>query len=463
MFGADIPVVKKDSINTTKIIKTNGMENSRHVSVWSDSVKIKSFPRLEGDRDTGVLVVGGGMAGLLCARLLRDAGVDCILAEAKTIGGGVTANTTAKITAQHGLIYHQLAKSAGAERARMYYEANRLALRKFMDMGAGVACGLEVRPSYVYSLHDRRAIENETAAAVRLGCPAAFVDRIPLPFDVAGAVRFDDQAQFNPLRFIAGIVDGLTIYESTFVRGIKGRTAITDRGSVTAQKIVIATHFPLINTRGLYFLKMYQHRSYVVALEGAPDVGGMYLEEKADGLSLRNDGNLLLVGGGDHRTGRRGGNWGVLRDFTRNTWPGAIERYAWATQDCVTLDNVPYIGYYSRHTPDWYVAAGFNKWGMTGGMAAAMMLTDLITGKRNDVAAVFSPSRNMLRPRLAANGCAAAANLLTPTAKRCPHMGCALKWNRAELTWDCPCHGSRFDRRGALIDNPAKRGLKIRK
>ena len=200
---------------------------------------------------------------------------------------------------------------------------------------------------------------------------------------------------------------------------------------------------------------MYQHRSYVIALENAPNVHGMYVDEAQNGMSFRNFENLLLIGGGDHRTGKQGGNWQELRTFARQHYPNASEKYCWATQDCMTLDGVPYIGAYSAGTPDLYVATGFNKWGMTSSMVSAMILCDLVQEKQNPYAEAFSPSRTILRPQLAVNAWEAVVNLLTPSAKRCPHLGCALKWNPYEHTWDCPCHGSRFTKNGRLIDNPA--------
>jgi hypothetical protein len=205
---------------------------------------------------------------------------------------------------------------------------------------------------------------------------------------------------------------------------------------------------------------MYQHRSYVTALENAPDVNGMYLEEKTDGLSFRNHGGLLLIGGGDHRTGKKGGGWKTLRDFAADICPEAREKYSWATQDCMTLDGVPYIGKYGKSAKGLYVATGFNKWGMTSAMVSAMILSDIILGNKNEYAEVFSPQRSMMKPQLLINALTAVGNLLTPTAPRCPHMGCALKWNKAEQSWDCPCHGSRFENNGAVIDNPATGGLK---
>ena len=186
----------------------------------------------------------------------------------------------------------------------------------------------------------------------------------------------------------------------------------------------------------------------------------MYLDEAQAGMSFRNYNDLLLIGGGDHRTGKKGGGWQELREFAHRHYPQAKEQYHWATQDCMSLDGVPYIGPYSASTRDLYVATGFNKWGMTTSMVSAMILSDLVQGKKNPYAEVFSPSRSILHPQLAVNGFEAVVNLLTPTAKRCPHLGCALKWNPIEHTWDCPCHGSRFTEDGKLIDNPATDHLK---
>ena len=272
---------------------------------------------------------------------------------------------------------------------------------------------------------------------------------------MAGALKFPNQAQFHPLKFVSAISKDLHIYEHTPVRELANTTAVTDHGKISAKKIIVATHFPFLNKHGSYFLKLYQHRSYVIALENAPDVGGMYVDEAQKGMSFRNYRNLLLIGGGDHRTGKRGGGWEELRDFAARHYPGAEEKYSWATQDCMSLDGVPYIGPYSASTSNLYVATGFNKWGMTSSMVAAMILSDLVQGKENPYADVFSPSRTILRPQLAVNGFEAIVNLLTPSARRCPHLGCALKWNSTEHSWDCPCHGSRFTEDGKLIDNPA--------
>ena len=429
-------------------------------SLWTETVKTDTFPMLKGDMKTDVLIIGGGIAGTLCARFLHDAGVPYILVEGNTVGSGVSKNTTAKITAQHGLIYHKLIKGVGAVKAKMYLSANQKALEQYREMCAHMDCDFEDKDAYVYSVKDRGIIEKELNALRMLGANAEFSGKIRLPFDISGAVRFPFQAQFHPLKFLAGVSKGLNIFEHTFVKELAPGIAVTEHGKITAKRMIVATHFPFLNKHGGYFLKMYQHRSYAVALEGAPDVNGMYLEEKKNGLSLRNHGKYLIVGGGGHKTGKKGGNWQVLRDFAAESYPNAHERYFWATQDGMTLDGIPYIGRYGKNARGLYIAAGFNKWGMTSSMVSAMLLTDMILGRKNEYTELFSPGRSMMKTQFLINGLAAVGNLITPTKKRCPHMGCALKWNAVERSWDCPCHGSRFDRDGNLLDNPATGGLK---
>ncbi len=429
-------------------------------SLWENIPKYSRFESLNQDLKTDVLIIGGGITGILCAYLLHQADVPYALVEAETVCSGITKNTTAKITSQHGLIYSKLIRRLGTERAKQYLQANEAALEQYRKVCGGIDCDFEKKDAYVYSLDSRKKIEKEAEALVQLGFPASFSDSLPLPFPVAGAVKFPNQAQFNPLKFVFSITEGLHIYEHTKVNELAGTTAFTRKGKMKAKKIIIATHFPFINKHGCYFLKMYQHRSYVLALENAQDTGGMYIDAAQKGLSFRNSGDLLLLGGGSHRTGKKGGNWQELRAFARRYYPASTERYHWATQDCMTLDGVPYIGPYSAGTQDLFVATGFNKWGMTSSMAAAMLLCDMVQGKQNPFAEVFSPSRSILRPQLAINGLEAAVNLLTPAKKRCPHLGCALKWNPYERTWDCPCHGSRFTKNGRLIDNPATGNLK---
>ena len=424
-------------------------------SIWQKNTKRTKFDALAGDQSTDVLIVGGGIAGLLCAYKLKQAGVDCLLVEATEICGGVTGYTTAKITLQHGCIYDKLIKRFGEEQARLYAEAQIKASREYARLCQGIGCDYETRDSYVYSLNDRRKIEKELAALNKIGVDAFFSSARELPLHVAGAVGVKDQAQFHPLKFLYSIAQGLPICEHTKVTEFLPDRVITNRGTIRFHKLVVATHFPIFNKHGLYPLKLYQHRSYVIALRGADAVDGMYVDESDTGLSFRSCKDLLLLGGGGHRTGKDGGCWQELETFAKQHYPHAVIVGKWATQDCMTLDDIPYIGPYASTTPNVYVATGFCKWGMTNAMVAADLLCDLLQGKSNPYATLFSPSRPILRPRLAANVWESLTGLLTPTVPRCPHLGCALRYNRAEHTWDCPCHGSRFTENGELIDNPA--------
>ena len=413
------------------------------------------FPTLSSDLKTEVLIVGGGMTGLLCAYMLEQAGVNYALIEADRICSGVTMNTTAKITSQHGLIYKDLIRQHGKKIARKYWEANEAAIREYEKLARSVDCDFRKEKSYIFSQRDLQVLRTEKAALDSLGIPAHFVKDLPLPFSVRGAVCFENQAQFHPLKFAAGIAKGLHIYEGTPAREFAENRVITDYGSITASKIIIATHFPVINKQGAFFLKLYQQRSYVLALRNAEILDGMYLDAAENGLSIRSWGDLLLLGGGGHRTGKQGGGWTELEKYAERYFPDSYEISRWATQDCMSLDGIPYIGRYSKYTRDLFVATGFNKWGMTSSMVAAMLLRDLVQGKKNPYTDVFRPNRSIWRKQLFCNGLESAVNLLTPTRPRCPHMGCALKWNRQEHSWDCPCHGSRFDEEGKLLDNPA--------
>lgn len=273
-------------------------------SVWSKSVDIPKFPELKGDIKTDVLIIGGGMCGILCAYYLGLHGVDYTLVEANRIATGITSNTTAKITSQHGLIYNKLIKSLGVEKARLYLAANENAVKEYQRIAQSIDCDFEFKDAYTYSLSDVTKIEDEISALKVLGFEADFFDELPLPFKIKGAIRFKNQAQFNPLKFIAQISSGLNIYEHTFIRDISAHVALSDSAKITADKIIVATHFPFINTHGAYFIKMYQSRSYVIALENAPQISGMYVDEKQNGMSFRNYKNLLFIGGGDHRTGK---------------------------------------------------------------------------------------------------------------------------------------------------------------
>lgn len=424
-------------------------------AVWKTNSERPKFPALNGDIKTDVLVIGGGITGILCGYLFKNSGVDCVVVEQNKICSSVTGNTTAKITCQHGAIYDKMIKRFGVDTARLYFEAQNSALNKYRHLCENIDCDFEEKDSYVYTLNDIGKIEREVAALKALGADAEFKDNLPLPMPVGGAAVLKKQAQFNPLRFAFSVAKDIKIFENTRVLEITKNGVITDSGRIKADKIIVATHFPFANKYGGYFIKMHQHRSYVIALKDAADVNGMYVDEADDGMSFRNYKDMLLLGGGGHRTGLQGGNWNELRGFASRYYPKSYEVGFWATQDCKTLDDIPFIGLYSKRLPNVYVATGFNKWGMTSSMTAAMILSDLINDKTNDYSIVFDPSRTIIRPQLAVNLGETLLNFLTPVAPRCPHLGCALKYNSNEHSWDCPCHGSRFTESGKLLEGPA--------
>ncbi len=424
-------------------------------SVWKMSSPEVRFDALKGNKSVDVLIIGGGIAGILCAYKLKNAGVDCILTEAAEICDGITKNTTAKITLQHGLIFDKMIRRYGEEKARLYAEAQIKACKEYAYLCDNISCDYETRDSYVYSLNDRKKIEKEVDALNLLGVKAEFSDARELTFSVEGAVCVKDQAQFHPLKFLYKLANDLPIYEHTKVVELMPHKAVTNHGVITFKKLIIATHFPILNKHGLYSLKLYQHRSYVIALKGARNVNGMYVDESDTGLSFRTYGDLLLLGGGGHRTGKQGGCWQELEAFAKKHYKNTGIIAKWATQDCMTLDDIPYIGQYAKSTPDVFVATGFNKWGITNSMVAADILSDLVREKSNPYTTVFDPSRSVIHPQLAINAFESTLGLLMPTTPRCPHLGCALRYNEAEHTWDCPCHGSRFTENGELIDNPA--------
>ena len=428
-------------------------------SLWAENMVQTHFPTLEQDIRTDVLVIGGGMAGVLCAHALSQAGTECVLLEAGRIGMSITRGTTAVISAQHGTLYSQLWSRFGREKAKGYLDANLAAVRAFEELAGRIDCDFEKRPSVMYTKRNGDLLRREAETVNALGFPARFKRDIPLGIEAAGAVEYPDMAQFHPLKFLYGIAGRLQIYENAAVRKVTDMTAYTDRGSVRAKKIVVATHFPFIDRRGLYFMKMRQMRSSVVAVENAADIGCTMVEDSPSGFFFRNYNGKLIIGCGRHNTGKDSDDFARIKLFLKKHLPGAVETGRWINQDCVTLDGVPYIGPYSPATPDIFVATGFNAWGMTSSMVAAKLLTQLISGRSSRFAGVFSPSRPMPVGPLLYNVGRSALHLVTPTVPRCTHLGCALKRNRTEGTWDCPCHGSRFKMDGSVLCGPADQDI----
>ncbi|MBQ9990442.1 MAG: FAD-dependent oxidoreductase [Lachnospiraceae bacterium] len=414
-----------------------------------------------------VIVIGAGLAGLLTAWYLKEAGKKVLILESGTVASGQTGRTTAKITSQHGLKYDTLIKKIGKERAGLYAGANQKAIDAYEELiqENQIDCEFKRCPAYLYTTAKVNSglLKREADAAKSLGIPAYFTTETELPFAVEGAVCFEDQARFLPLEFVGALAEGLEIRENCQVIGIKGNRVITREGMLEAEKIVVAAHYPFRNLPGFYFLRQHQERSYVLKLSGCPEYTGMYLGIDQDGLSLRQAGDFLLLGGGSHRTGenQEGGKYTFLETAVKKYFPEARIEDRWSAQDCMPHDGIPFIGQFSYFTPNLYVITGFQKWGMTSSMVAAQLIRDAICGRENPYAKVFTPQRCHIRAGMenfladAGVSVKGLAGGMFTKRHRCTHMGCKLTRNRDEQSWDCPCHGSRFDSKGKLLDNPA--------
>ncbi|MEG0830033.1 MAG: FAD-dependent oxidoreductase [Anaerovoracaceae bacterium] len=437
-------------------------------SIWIDDHKERSY--LRENKEVDVAIIGAGMVGILTAYYLKRKGLSTVILEADKIGSGQTGHTTAKITCQHGLIYEKLLRNFGKEIGSEYAKLNTRAIddyRKVIEREK-IACEFSRIPAYLYSKEGEFLLKKEEEASRILGIDCHFVKHTELPFHVAGALVFNNQAQFDPLMFLNHLAKNLIIYENTPVIKIKENIVQTREATVKAEHIVMATHYPFINRPGYFFTKIHQKRSYVVALENATRLEGMYLGiDKGYAYSLRNVGKYLLFGGEGHRTGRipKEDPYQVLCKEGRKLWSESSLVAKWSAQDCITLDSIPYIGRFSKKTPNWYVATGFGKWGMTQSMVGAQSITRQILGIEDSSTTLFYPGRFSVSrdlPAILREGLGSGKNLIKGIfagKSRCSHLGCKLQWNPYEDTWECPCHGSRFNGKGQLMDNPAQVGL----
>jgi glycine/D-amino acid oxidase-like deaminating enzyme len=444
-------------------------------SLWFEGRDREPRPALDRDIGVDVAVVGAGIVGVTTAFLLEREGLNVAVLEARHVCAGATGYTTAKLSSLHGLTYAKLANSLGREHARTYGEANQAGIARVFKIAdeLGIDCDLRRKPNYTYAedLSGVDEVRQEAELARELGLPASYTGELDLPFPVAGAVSFEDQAEFHPVRYVDAIAAGLRgpVHEHTMVTGIGSGRVNTARGPrVRADHVVVASHLSFLD-RGLYFARCHPERSYVVAGRMKEPPAGMYLSTESPAHSIRAHGDWLLVGGESHKTGQAD----AAERFERlSRWAG--ERFGlepelrWATQDQMPADGVPYVGRHDPLSSNVWVATGFKKWGLAMGSAAAELLTAQITGRDHAWATLFDPQRVRARaggPTFAKENANVAYHFLADRvlkrgSPRCTHLGCLLDWNAAEETWDCPCHGSRFAATGQVIEGPAVRPLR---
>jgi glycine/D-amino acid oxidase-like deaminating enzyme len=446
-------------------------------SLWFEGRDAVARPPLDRDIAADVVVVGAGIVGLTTAFLLEREGMDVAVLEMRRVAAGATGYNTAKLSSLHALTYTQLASSLGRDKARLYGGANEAGIARVFELAddLGIDCDLARKPNFTYSedAADVRRLREEAQLAFELGLPASYVEDLDLPFAVAGAVRFEDQAEFHPVKYVDGLAAALRgrVYEGTRVTGLGSGGVDTAAGrAVKASHVVVATHLSFLD-RGLYFARCHPERSYVVAGRSAEaKPAGMYLSTESPAHSIRSHGDWLLVGGESHKTGQAdaGDRYDRLEAWARERF--ALEpELRWATQDQMPVDGVPYVGRHDPVSGDVWVATGFKKWGLAMGTAAAELLAAQIAGREHPWTPLFDPNR--LRPRASApdfvkeNANVAYHFVADRLAKRgnprCTHLGCLLDWNAAEDTWDCPCHGSRFSASGEVIEGPAVRPLSL--
>ena len=495
-------------------------------SLWISGTKKTNYQTLEKDEKADVCVIGGGIVGAITAYLLTKKGLNVIVLEKDKLCMGVTANSTAKLTSQHGLFYKYLYDEYGADFAKLYLESNEngIKLAEEIIQNENIDCDFEKKDSYVFAttITELEKVKKELNTLNKLGFDAEYVEKIEIPADnVLGAIKFKNQAQFNARKYTLQLFEktsnlGAKIYENSKVEKIEkmgeNYSISVGKNEVTAKYVVIATHYPIKNFPGVYFSKIYQDKTYVIAVdigENKKTIDGMFIQSCEPVISFRtakyNEKELLIVAGSGHKTGQPNSkiedNFINLENYIKKYYPNSKIMFKWSTEDCITVDKIPYIGKFSNLLSNMYVATGFKKWGMSTSHVAGKIITDLILNNKNKYADIYKATRlnpiknikelgnmikestnslvlNKLKPintefkdiKLGEGGIVEIDGEKVGIYKRqdgeifavkpyCGHLGCLISWNNLEKTWDCPCHGSRYDYMGNIITEPTVKGL----
>jgi glycine/D-amino acid oxidase-like deaminating enzyme/nitrite reductase/ring-hydroxylating ferredoxin subunit len=492
-------------------------------SLWIETTPETAYPPFEGEIDVDVVVVGGGITGVTAAWLLKRAGRRVALVEMQRVGEGTSGYTTAKLTVGHNLIYADLAKKHGEETASAYAASNQWAIERLEQIaaGEGIDCDWERASNYVYAEDEKRLsdLKSELEAARRAGISAELTTETDLPYPVVGAIRVDEQAQFHPRKFLQGLAEKIDgddshVFEQTRVSDVRTGdecAVMTEQGKLRARHVLLATHLPFLD-RGLLFARAHPQKSYAIAARIDPSRAprGMYINVEEPTRSVRSapgpeGSRFLVIGGEGHRPGRDDDTrrrYEALERFINHRFDAGEVEYRWSTHDYVPLDRLPYIGRLRRGEDRVLIATGFAKWGLTKGVVAAALLTDSILGRENPWSGIYDATRlnvksaaklmienakvgawfigdrlrvwstrndiSALQPgdgtvaRIGRHALAVHRDhqgKLHALSARCTHLGCLVGWNRADQTWECPCHGSRFGADGTLIEGPATEPL----
>lgn len=463
----------------------------------------KITKRLNGNISADVCVIGGGMAGLLIAYKLKKSGAKVVVLERGQLFCGESAKTTAKITTIHGMKYAEMIKNTGFDVAKKYYLAALDGMNYLVDTISKLNCdcGLEKMPFVLYSMENSEKLLSEFAALSRLNVLCNLTRNVNLPFKVENAISFENAYIFNPVAFMNCLSNELDIYTDTKAVKVTGDRVICETGSVSANNIIVATHYPFINSLGFYFAKMHQEKSYAAAFENTPKFNEMYYCGEGKGYAFRPFDDKLIVSGNSHRTGENNGQdkLATLINDVKSYFPKARLIDSWCAQDCMPPDKIAYIGRYSKFSDKLYVATGFGKWGMTTSATAALIIDGIISKHKRPYTNIFSPFRKihaqgkrqiLNHTKLSAKELIESisyipvrevrdiprnsAEIVRIEGKRvgvyrdiqgnlhysraiCGHLGCPLTFNCGTKSWDCACHGSSYDVDGNIISNPCKK------
>ncbi|WP_438312918.1 FAD-dependent oxidoreductase [Sporosarcina sp. FA9] len=491
-------------------------------SYWRADMEFPDFPSLNENLDVDVVIVGAGITGITSAYLLANEGLKVVVLEADKVLNGTSGHTTAKITAQHDLIYDEFIRNIGRSNARMYYEANTEALNFIAETVEKhtIDCDFTTQDATIYSVTEefKRKIVKEAEAYEKLHIEGGLLDKIPFDIEIENALVMKNQAQFHPTKYLVHLIQlfidkGGKVFENTTAVNVEtdDRPTVLTSGDhrITANYVLACTHFPFYEGTRLYSARMYADRSYALAVKAKKKFPpGIYISADEPTRSFRsvmmNGEEVVLIVGENHKTGQgveTMEHYNALEEFGEKVFGLEEILYRWSAQDLVTLDKLPYIGEITPGQPKVLIATGFRKWGMSNGTAAALLFRDMVLGKENKFQKLYKPSRFYAHPSLK-NFLVQNANVVGQLIKgklessrtnpeeleigqgavvtmdghrkgaykdddgelhivdtTCTHIGCEVEWNNGDRTWDCPCHGSRFSYTGEVIEGPAEKPL----